>query len=81
MKFDLDDLNNFVSVLEKNSFTFDHSGFTNLAHHILFYDGFLSDVEITEKQMNELLHHYSKQLEILANEYIKKIIQHKKYRS
>jgi len=81
IKFDLDDLNNFVSVLEKNSFTFDHSGFSNLAHHILFYDGFLSDVEITEKQMNELLHSYSKQLEILANEYIKKIIQHKKYQS
>jgi hypothetical protein len=81
IKFDLDDLNNFVSVLEKNSFTFDHSGFSNLAHHILFYDGFLSDVEITEKQMNELLHPYSKQLEILANEYIKKIIQHKKYQS
>ena len=81
VKFDLNDLNNFVSVLEKNSFTFDWSGFDSLAHHILFYDGFLSDVEINEKQMNELLHQYSKQLEILANEYIKKIIQHKKYQS
>jgi len=81
IKFNLDDLNNFVSVLEKNSFAFDQNGFSNLAHHILFYDGFLSDIEITEKQMNELLHSYSKQLEILANEYIKKIIQHKKYQS
>jgi len=81
IKFDLDDLNNFVSVLEENAFVFDQSGFSNLAHHILFYDGFLSDVEITEKQMNKLLDAYSKQLEILANEYIKKIIQHKKYQS
>ena len=81
MKFDLSDLNNFVSILEKNSFTFDQSGFSNLAHHILFYDGFLSDVEISEKQMNELLDPYSQQFEILANEYIKKIIQHKKYQS
>ena len=81
MKFDLDDLNNFVSVLEKNSFTFDWSGFTTFAHHILFYDGFLSDVEISEKQMNKLLDAYSKQLEILANEHIKKIIQHTKYQS
>jgi hypothetical protein len=80
-KFDLNDLNNFVSVLEKNSFAFDWSGFDSFAHHILFYDGFLSDVEINEKQMNELLHQYSKQLEILANEYIKKIIQHTKYQS
>ena len=80
-KFDLNDLNNFVSVLEKNSFTFDWSGFDNLAHHIFFYDGFLSDVEINEKQMNELLHQYSKQLEILANEHIKKIIQHQKYKN
>ena len=80
-KFDLDDLNNFVSVLEKNSFPFDGSGFDTLAHHILFYDGFLSDVEINEKQINELLHHYSKQLEILANEHIKKIIQHRKYKN
>ena len=81
MKFDLSDLNNFVSILEKNSFAFDENGFSNLAHHILFYDGFLSDVEISEKQMNELLDTYSKQLETLANEYIKKIIQHKKYQS
>ena len=80
-KFDLNDLNNFVSVLEKNSFAFDWSGFDNLAHHILFYDGFLSDVEISEKQMNELLHQYSKQLETLANEHIKKMIQHTKYQS
>ena len=78
-KFDLNDLNNFVSVLEKNSFAFDWSGFDSLAHHILFYDGFLSDVEISEKQMNKLLHEYSKQLETLSNEYIKKIIQHKKH--
>jgi len=79
--FDLNDLNNFVSILEKNSFPFDLSGFDSLAHHILFYDGFLADVEINEKQMNKLLDHYSKPLEILTNEYIKKIIQHKKYRS
>jgi hypothetical protein len=78
-KFDLNDLNNFVSVLEKNCFTFDCFGFDNLAHHILFYDGFLSDVEISEKQMNEFLHQYPKQLETLANEHIKKIIQHKKH--
>jgi hypothetical protein len=81
MKFDLGDLNNFVSVLEKNSFAFDSNGFINFAHHVFFYDGFLSDVEINEKQMNELLDAYSKQLEILANEHIKKIIQHKKYQS
>ena len=81
MKFDLSDLNNFVSVLEKNSFVFDFSGFDTLAHHILFYDGFLSDVEINEKQMNKLLDAYSKQFEILADEHIKKIIQHTKYQS
>jgi hypothetical protein len=81
IKFDLNDLNNFVSVLEKNSFAFDWSGFDSLAHHILFYDGFLSDVEINEKQMNKLLDAYSTQLETLANEHIKKIIQHKKYQS
>jgi len=80
-KFDLNDLNNFVSFLQKNSFAFDCSGFDSLAHHILFYDGFLSDVEINEKQMNELLDPYSEQLEILANEHIKKIIQHTKYQS
>ena len=81
MKFDLSDLDNFVSILEKNSFAFDENGFSNLAHHILFYDGFLSDVEISEKQMNELLDTYSEQLETLANEYIKKMIQHTKYQS
>jgi hypothetical protein len=80
-KFDLDDLNNFVSVLEKSNFIFDNTGFDTLAHHILFYDGFLSDVEITEKQMNKLLDAYSKQIEVLADEHIKKIIQHKKHQS
>ncbi len=78
-KFDLNDLNNYISILEKNSFNFDWSGFSNLAHHILFYDGFLSDVEITDKQMNNVLNPYSKQLEVLAEEHIKKINQHKKY--
>ena len=68
-------------VLEKNSFAFDWSGFDSLALHILFYDGFLSDVEISEKQMNELLDAYSTQLEILADEHIKKIIQHTNYQS
>ena len=81
VKFDLNDLNNFVSVLEKNSFAWDFNAFFNFAHHVFFYDGFLSDVEINEKQMNKLLDTYSKQLEILANEHIKKIIQHKKYQS
>ena len=79
VKFDLNDLNNFISALEKNSFNFDWSGFDNLAHHLLFYDGFLSDVAITDKQMNNLLNLYSKQLEVLADEHIKKINQHKKY--
>jgi hypothetical protein len=81
IKSDPNDLNNFVHILEKNSFAFDWSGFDNLAHHILFYDGFLSDVEINEKQMNELLDAYSTQLEILADEHIKKIIQHTNYQS
>jgi len=80
-KFDLSDLNNFVSVLEKSSFAFDWLEFDSLAGHILFYDGFLADVEISEKQMNELLDQYSKQLEILADEHIKKMIQHTKYQS
>jgi len=78
-KFDLDDLNNYISSLEKNSFYFDLSGFNTSAHDILFYGGFLSDVEITEKQMNDLLRQYSNQLEILTNEYIKKIKQHREY--
>jgi hypothetical protein len=79
-KFDLNDLNNFVSVLEKNSFIFDWAEFVNASHHLFFYDGFLSDVEISEKQMNELLIQFSKQLELLADEHIKKIIQHTKYK-
>ena len=78
IKFDLDDLNRYVSILEKNSFDFNWSGFDSLAHHILFYDGFLADVEITDDQMNNLLNSYSKQLEVLAEEHIKKIYQHKK---
>jgi len=80
-KFDLNDLNNFVSVLEKNSFAFDWLEFDNLAHHLLFYDGFLADVEISEKQMNKLLDATAEQIEILADEHIKKIIQHKKYQN
>jgi hypothetical protein len=78
-KFDLDDLNNFVTVLEKNSFDFAWNEFDNLSHHLFFYDGFLADVEITDEQMNELLQQFSKQFEILSDEYIKKIAQHKKF--
>ncbi len=76
-KFDLNDLNNHVSFLEKNSFNFDWSEFENLAHHLFFYDGFLSDVEINDIQMNELLIQFSGQLEILFEENVKKIKLHK----
>jgi len=79
-QFDIDDLNNFVDVLERNSFQFDWSGLATLQHNILFYGGFLSDVEITENQMNEFLNHSLSELETLTDEHIKKIEQHKKYK-
>ncbi len=78
-KFDVDDLNNFVYALEKNSFHCDLSGLITLQHNILFYGGFFSDVEITENQMNELLKHSLSELETLTDEHIKKIKQHREY--
>jgi len=76
-KFDLNDLNNHVSFLEKNSFNFNWIEFENASHHLFFYDGFLSDVEINDVQMNELLIQFSSQFEILFEENIKKIKLHK----
>jgi len=78
-EFDLNDLNNHVSMIEKNSFIFNWIEFEELTHHMFFYDGFLSDVEINDNQMNELLDQFSDQFKILSEEYIKKIKQHKSH--
>lgn len=74
--YDVSDLNQFVNLLEINSFYFDWSGISNHQHDILFFSGFLSDVEVTESQMLNFLTIIEPEIEKLTNECNKKILQH-----
>lgn len=75
-KIDLDDLNSFVNLIDKNSFEFNWGGFDADSHKTFFYNGFLSDVDIEVPKMDNFLKKHQSEFNILGNEYIKKIKQH-----
>ena len=79
-KVNLDDLNNYVSFIDKNSFQFDYFSLQANIGDVFFHGGFLKDVYISTSQMNEFLQENKKIFEILADEHISKINQYKKYK-
>jgi len=70
---DLEELNKFVSKLEKNSFLFDWNGYTRDVLEKFYYKGNLSDVKIEKTVMEEFLKEKDEALLALANEFIKEI--------
>ena len=72
-KVNPEDLDRFLTLLEKNTFDFDLRGFnTEILEHF-FQGGYLLDTEISESQMKEFLENNKSMLEKLSLEHIKKI--------
>lgn len=69
----IDDLNNYVNHIEKNSFLIDVTKIELGYARIFYHDGNLVDVEISKKQMNQFLDEFKSEFEVISNEHIKKI--------
>jgi hypothetical protein len=73
---DLTDLNRYVNLMEKISFVFKFHEIDNGFKNYFQKRGYFVDNYILESKMKECITEYYKELEILANEYIKKIHIH-----
>ena len=73
-----DELDRFVTLLEKNTTSFDYANFLTKIKREFFYNGNLVDVEISESKMKSFLDSNTEVLDILANAHIQKINWFKK---
>ena len=71
------DVINYVEILEENSFEFDILNFEAKYQNAFYMNGNLVDVNFEYERMNEFLIENKKELEILANQFIRKIYQFK----
>lgn len=74
-KVDLHELNQFLNLLESNSFKFKWNLFGTHVQQHFYMNGHLTDVEISNKQMESFLNLNQELLSPLVDEYFKKIIQ------
>jgi hypothetical protein len=72
-KVDVNDLDRYISLLEKEIFSFNSADFTSDIKDELFLGGSLHDNKISEKQIRKLLTKHESLLKNLTNEHIKKI--------
>ena len=70
-KVNLEELNRFVEIIEKESFDYNTHVFDNEYNPIS--KTLFSDVEISEAQAKTFLDHHQEVFEILASEHLKKI--------
>jgi hypothetical protein len=68
-----EDLNSFINLVESKSFKCDVVGLITDLTNEFFYNGFLSDVKITDQHFLNFLNDNSEQFSILANNYLKLI--------
>jgi hypothetical protein len=78
-KVNRSDLARYLTLLEKNSFSFDLLGIQTKYFHHFYFDGNLVDVNISTPQMKSFLDENSGMLQSLALEYIKKIKTYKEH--
>ena len=69
----LSDVNDFINLLDKNSFPFNNTELSIKINDEFFYDGYLFDTEIDNKKAEEFLRKNHEYFEVLAMEYMKKI--------
>ena len=72
-KVNISDLNNYLNLIESNSFEIDLLDLSNEYTNIFHYNGFLVDVEIPIDKMQSFLEKHSNLFEKLAAEFVKKI--------
>jgi hypothetical protein len=72
------DVVNYIKILEDNSFEFDILHFETKYQNTFYMNGNLVDVNFDDKIMGKFLLENNEELEILANEFIRKIYQFKK---
>ena len=72
-KVNINDLNNYVNYVEKNSFEFDYFKLQTDIGRMFYYGGFLMDVEISQEKMKQFLNDQNDVFLKLALEHIKKI--------
>ena len=69
----LEDVNEFMYLLDANTFDFSNSDITIKFIDEFFYDGYLFDTEINNEQAEKFITKNSEYFETLAEEHIKKI--------
>ena len=69
----LQDIERFMTIFEKNSFDFDLNRFNLIEANTFFYNGQLVDVEITESQMKSFIEENAQMFSVLVDEHIKKL--------
>ena len=69
----LSDVNDFINLLDRNSFPFNNTELSIKINDEFFYDGYLFDTEIDNKKAEEFLRKNHEYFEVLAIEYMKKI--------
>jgi len=69
----LSDVNDFINLLDTNSFPFNNTELSIKINDEFFYDGYLFDTEIDNKKAEEFLRKNHEYFEVLAMEYMKKI--------
>ena len=74
----LSDVNEFINLLDANSFPFNNTELSIKINNEFFYDGYLFDTEINHKNAEEFLRKNYEDFKILETEYIKKIEEIKK---
>ena len=70
-KVNLEELNRFVEIIEKESFDYNTHVFDN--EHNPIFKTLFSDVEISESEAKTFLDHHQEVFEILSSEHLKKI--------
>jgi len=74
----LSDVNDFINLLDRNSFPFDIFGFYSRVLERFHVGGFMVSNEISMKSLDSFFEEDREIYEMLAEEHIKKINQHKK---
>ena len=69
----LSDVNEFINLLDRNSFPFNNTELSIKINDEFFYEGYLFDTKINSKKVEKFLEKNRKDFEILEIEYIKKI--------
>ena len=77
-KVELSDVNNFINMLDKNSFEFDLFGYYSKVLERFHHGGFMINNEISMNYLDSFIEEDRVIYEMLAEEHIKKINQYKK---